>query len=215
MNTKQTMIWGGLLMAALLIYTAAVYPALPARMPIHWNIRGEPDGWADKQIAVLMMPGTMLLLLALVPALPALSPRNYKIEPFLPTFNYLMLIVSGLMGYIHLIMIQAALNPKLDFAKVMMIGIYLMFALMGNVLGKTRRNFFMGIRTPWTLANDDVWIATHRLGGRVFVAGGVLGVLLTCLGMPQTYSFAFLMVLAFIPVIYSYIYYKQIDAGTP
>ena len=215
MNTRQTMIWGGLLLAALFIYTAAVYPALPDRMPIHWNIRGEPDGWADKRTACSMMPGTILLLLALIPALPAMSPRNYKIEPFLPTFNYLMLVVSGLMGYLHLLMIQAALNPKLDFAKGLMIGIYLMFVLLGNVLGKTRRNFFMGIRTPWTLASEDVWIATHRLGGRVFVAGGVLGMILACLGISVIYSVVLLVMLPFIPIIYSYVYYKRIESGTP
>src|SRR4051794_34420634 len=98
MTTRQATKIGLFLIAAAVLYALILYPALPDRIPIHWNIRGEPDGWADKRWAVWMMPGVMGLLVALLRLLPAMSPRQFEIEAFAPTFNYLMFVCIALMG---------------------------------------------------------------------------------------------------------------------
>ena len=213
MNSKHAIYCGITLVAAVLIYTAIVYPALPDLMPIHWNLRGEPDGWAEKRYAVWMMPGTMALLLALLPALPALSPRQFSMETFLGTYNDTMLMVITLLGYLDILLLRAALDPHLPFFKALMIGMHLMFILLGNLLGKTRRNYFMGIRTPWTLSSDEVWIGTHRMGARLFVVTGLIGIVAICLGVPPAATLLLLIPMTLIPVVYSYVLYKRLEGN--
>lgn len=215
MTSKHTIYCGIALLVAALIYTAIVYPALPDLMPIHWNLRGEPDGWAEKRYAVWMMPGMMALLLAFLPALPALSPRQFSMASFLGTYNDMMLMVITLLGYLDILMLRAALDPHMPFFKALMIGMHLMFILLGNVLGKTRRNYFMGIRTPWTLSSDEVWIGTHRMGARVFVATGIIGIVAVCLGVPPEATLLLLIPLIVAPIVYSYVLYKRLEATKP
>ena len=86
-----------------------------------------------------------------------------------------------------------------------------MFALLGNVMGKVRRNFYIGVRTPWALANERVWNATHRFAAKTFVLGGVIGLVLTAVGVKGWLPFAALMGAALVPVVYSLVVYKQLE----
>ena len=86
-----------------------------------------------------------------------------------------------------------------------------MIALLGNVLGKVRRNFFVGIRTPWTIANEQVWNATHRLCAKTFFAGGLLGLVAVILRAPFWLPVTAVIVAVLIPVIYSLMFYKQLE----
>ncbi|HLK57691.1 MAG TPA: DUF1648 domain-containing protein [Chthonomonadaceae bacterium] len=215
MRTWQAVALGMLLTGAILLYSLALYPHLPDLIPIHWDWHGRVDGWADKRWAIFLMPGTMLLILGAMVALPALSPRRFQIEPFAGTFNYLMLVTCGLMGYLQIVMLQSALHPEADMGRVLVAGIFLFLGLMGNVLGRTRRNFWMGIRTPWTLASDTVWIATHRLAGKLLVAAGVFGVVAILLGVPLPLCFIGLMCALLIPALYSYVLYQRLEGGGP
>ena len=209
MKTKQALVCGALLIGAALLYALILYPRLPDLIPIHWNIRGEVDGWAEKRWAVLMMPGMMTLLVGMMLVLPAMSPRQFRVESFLSTFNYLMIVCTALMGYIHLVMLQAALHPELDMGRALISGIFLFLALTGNVLGRVRRNFWMGVRTPWTLASDRVWVATHRLTGRLMVGAGIAGAIAIWLGVPIALCFTLLILALLAPVVYSYLLYHR------
>jgi uncharacterized membrane protein len=215
MKTTRALAVGGLMIAAALLYTLILYPHLPDLIPIHWNWRGEVDGWADKRWAVLLMPGTMALMLGLLLLLPALSPGQLRIQPFRQTFNYIMILATALMGFIHVVMLQAALNPHMDMGRPLISGIFLFFALIGNVLGKIRRNAWAGIRTPWTLADDRVWASTHRLAGQLWVGMGIFGVLAVWIGIPPAICFTLLMVAVFVPVVYSYLLYKRLSGTGP
>ena len=119
----------------------------------------------------------LALFIVMLFALPWVSPGSFALEPFRETFNYLMVVCMALFGYLHVLMLQAALHPEVDMARLLMTGLLLFFVLMGNVLGKLRRNFWVGVRTPWTLASDKVWIATHRLAARLMVVAGMIGLL--------------------------------------
>ncbi len=211
MRTWQAVAVGMFLTGAVLLYSLALYPHLPDLIPIHWDWHGRVDGWGDKRWATFLMPGMMLLLVSGIVGLPALSPKRFQIEAFESTFNYLMLVTAGLMGYLQLIMLQTALHPELEMGRPLVSGIFLFIALMGNVLGRTRRNFWMGIRTPWTLASEEVWVATHRLAGKLLVAAGILGVLAIWLGVPPSFCFIGLIIVFCIPVVHSYLLYKQMD----
>lgn len=211
MNTRQTLIVALLLTAAALGYSLLLFPSLPDRIPIHWNINGEVDGWGGKTFGTFLMPGTMGVFLGLLFVLPWLSPRNFTVDTFRETFNYVMVVVIALMGYMHVIMLYSGLHPRLDVSQALVGGLMLFFALIGNVLGKVKRNFWMGVRTPWTLASETVWIATHRFAARLFVGGGLLGALAAWLGVPLSACFVLLMVVAFAPAIHSLILYKRLE----
>src|SRR5262249_43141711 len=141
---------GILLTLGVLAYSLVLYPLLPERFPNHWNIHGEVDGWLPKATGIWLLPGGMALMAALMLALPALSPRGFDPADFRDTFNYVMVLVIGLFGWLQVVAIYAALHPNASMGRPLVAGMLVVMALLGNVLGKVRRNFWMGIRTPWT-----------------------------------------------------------------
>lgn len=210
MNTRQAVMISLGLIALALLYSGVLYPHLPDPMPIHWNGRGEIDGWCPKWQGVLMMPGTMLLLLILLQVLPLLPLQNSSVEAFRPTYNYIMLICIAMTGYIHAVMLWAALHQEMDFLRVLMGGMYLFFAALGNVMGKLRPNRWAGVRTPWTMASEEVWVGTHRFAARLWTACGLIGAAAAWLGAPWRLTIGLLLPMLLLPVPYSYILYKQL-----
>jgi len=199
----------GLTIAAFLA-SVALYNGLPESIPTHWNIRGEIDHYGSKQWALFSMPAAMLALMGLFAALPWLSPRRFEVGRFRPTYLYIMVVLVGLMGYIHSLMLYSAWSGQRSVARAMVGGIFLVFALTGNVLGKVRPNFYMGVRTPWTLASERVWNDTHRVTAWLFVCCGLIGFVIALTGFFVA-AFALLLVLAAVPILYSLVLYKQYE----
>ncbi|OYV81510.1 MAG: hypothetical protein B7Z73_18010 [Planctomycetia bacterium 21-64-5] len=190
------------------------YPSLPQQVPTHWNIHGQVDGYGDKSWATFLTPAVMLGLLALFRLLPWLSPRPFTLDTFRGTYEFVVVLVMGLMAYIHALMLWAAYAGPIDVGRALVGGLCLFFALIGNVLGKVRRNFFVGVRTPWTLASERVWIDTHRLAARLFVVAGLAGfVLCLTIGGPVAFAgtLALIMIAAFAPAVYSLVHYKRLE----
>ncbi len=195
--------------------TAWYYPGLPDRIPTHWNIRGEVDGYGGKR-TLFLLPVMSLPLLALFYFLPALSPRHFEVESFRGTYLYLMDLTIGLFVYLQLVILHATVQAvhgdnTFDIGRALMAGIFLFFALMGNVMGKVRRNFYIGIRVPWTLASERVWNDTHRLAAWVMTASGTVGFLSLFLGAPIWVGFVLLFVPMLIPIVYSFVHYKALE----
>jgi uncharacterized membrane protein len=211
MTTRTAVTLGLLLIAAALLYSLILYPMLPEQIPVHWGIDGRVDGWGDKQWAAFIGPIGTGVCLGLLFLLPWLSPSSFSVEVFRSTFNYLMVVLIGMLSFLHFISLQAALRPDLDLVRVLMSGLFLCFALIGNVLGKVRRNFWIGVRTPWTLASERVWIATHRLAARLMVGAGLLLSVIVWLGAPIALCFWLLMVSLLVPAIHSLLLYKRLE----
>jgi uncharacterized membrane protein len=187
---------------------------LPDRVPTHSNIHGEPDKWTprdDMLPQLLILPGAMVLLSVLPLVLPWLSPRPFGVEEFRDTFNYLFVLVVALMAYLDAVILTGWTHPDLDVSRPLIAGIFLFFALLGNQLGKVRRNFWMGVRTPWTLASETVWTQTHRVAAWLFVGAGVLGFVAVLAEVPLVLCFGFFLVAALVPVIYSLVLYKRLE----
>jgi uncharacterized membrane protein len=205
--------------ALVLLTTGAsvwLYPSLPDRIPTHWNIKGQVDGYGSKQWSVFLMPAFMIGMLVFFYFLPALSPKHFEVDTFRPTYLYIMVVVTALFAYLHLLILYAVWQSvmrkeQFDLGRPLIAGIFLMFALLGNVLGKVRRNFYIGVRVPWTLASDRVWNDTHRLAAWIMVASGLLGFIMTLIGVPIVYPIILLIGSAFIPVIYSFVHYKALE----
>lgn len=190
------------------------YDRLPERIPIHWDINGRPDGWVSRDQAWMnfwLIPALMAGFVVLTVVLPWISPKSFKVEPFRDTYGYVMALVVVLFGYIHGILLWSSLNPGFPTGRSLVAGILGFLALLGNVLGRVRRNFWIGIRTPWTLASDTVWVKTHRLGAWLFVAFGLIGVIAALAGAPLVFCFGGLIAVALFLVLYSLAIYKRLE----
>lgn len=209
--TRNYYIVGALLIAAVLAATAVAYPHLPETVPMHWDAHGNVNGWGAKWTLFTIDPGIMTGILLLFAALPWLSPRHFEVDTFRSTYLYIMIVVLAMLAYVHALLLAAGLSLAIDMSRAIMGGVCLLFALLGNVLGKVRRNFYVGIRTPWTIANEQVWNATHRVAAKTMFAGGLVGLLAVLLRGPFWLPIALIMTAAFGPVIYSLVCYKQLE----
>ncbi|MCE9526418.1 MAG: DUF1648 domain-containing protein [Planctomycetales bacterium] len=206
------------LAVAALAASLILYPQLPEKIPTHWNIQGQIDAYGQKQWAAFMVPAMMAGLLLLFWVIPYLSPKHFEVDTFRSTYWFMILAISLLMAFIHGLTLWAALadqqKPE-DITRLMLAGLLIMFAVIGNVMGKVRRNFFVGVRTPWTLASERVWNDTHRLAGRLFVGGAILGLLAVVLPIPLSAAtiavVAIIIVSAATPAVYSLVLYKRLE----
>jgi len=196
---------------ATLAGTVVAYPHLPNIVPMHLDVQGHVNGWGPKWWLFLTGPGSMLFIVLMFSALPWLSPKKFEVDSFRATYLYIMVVLVALLAYAHLLILFSALGVIIDVSRALEGGVSLLFALMGNVLGKVRRNFFVGVRTPWTIANEQVWNATHRFAAKTFFAGGLLGLIVVILGAPLWLPIASILIAALAPVIYSLVFYKQLE----
>jgi uncharacterized membrane protein len=168
------------LILATIVFSLAVYNRLPERMVMHWNADGEPDGYGSRMLGALLLPAVTLGIWGLLLAVPRLDPRAENIAKFRDTFDQLVLAVIGMMCCLHVAVIGSALGWPISVGRVVPVVIGILFLFLGTLLPRFRSNFFVGIRTPWTLSSETVWTRTHRVGGYLF---GLIGVLLIAAGL--------------------------------
>jgi len=206
--TRKYYIAAIVLTLAALAATALVYPHLPATIVRHWDLHGRPNGYSPKWTVFLFPPGMGLLIL-LTWLLPSLSPRHFEVDSFRRAYLQIMLMIIGLLAFANAAILWSNLGHNVSIQWALIV-VCVFFVLLGNLMGKVRRNFFIGVRTPWTLASDRVWYATHRLAAKTFVIGGLAGLVLVVLGL-GAWIIAALLAGAFIPVFYSFYFYKQLE----
>jgi len=209
--TRKYYLIGILLTAVALVAILMAYPHLPNRVPTHWNMEGRANGYSARWTLLLFGPGFMAGTMLLFYFLPWLSPKHWQVDTFQSTYLYIMVILVSMLAYFTGVSLWAALGHAANVDRAIVGGVCLLFALLGNVMGKVRRNFFIGVRTPWALANERVWNATHRFAAKTFVAGGVIGLALVVIGVKGWPLFAALMAGALVPAVYSLVVYKQLE----
>jgi uncharacterized membrane protein len=209
--TRKYFIVAFALLVACLVATAILYPHLSSQIPTHWNAHGDADRYGAKWTLFVVSPGMMLGMLGMFAALPWLSPRHFEVDTFRSTYLYIMLVILACVAYFHGLMLWAAVSGHMQIRKAIMGGVCLLVALLGNVMGKVRRNFYIGIRTPWTIADERVWNATHRLAAKTMVLGGLVALILALAGARFWVPIATVIAGAFVPVVYSLVHYKQLE----
>lgn len=188
------------------------------RIPIHWDINMHADGWVGRDrigFYLLIFPGVMALLVVMMRVLPLISPRHFEVEPFRNTWGYVFTLLVGFFGYLFVLQVWAAMqeDPMQDawFGRLFIASFFVLFALMGNVIGKVQRNFWMGVRTPWTLASEAVWVRTHRVAAWAWTPMGIIGAILVLIGVPYWIAAVLMMPGLLWPVVYSLVLYKRLQ----
>lgn len=204
--------WLGLIfIVAALVFSLAVYNQLPERVATHFGVNGEPDGWSSRGVAAFGMPLVGLLMFTLFHVLPRVLPRRRNFELFEDTYWAITTLVLAFVVAMHVVVLGMALGWPVDMPTFVVLGVGSMFVILGNLMPRVKPNWLLGIRTPWTLESEQVWRATHRLGGRTMVIGGLItmaGVFFPTEVQPWI-AMAGLGVGAFIPLVYSYILWRR------
>lgn len=186
------------------------YPTLPDPMPTHWNLSGEIDGWAPKPVGTFLMPLVMAGTAALFAAVPHISPQGFPVDEASRGFRAIGVATVAFVLCMHVVILLIATGTRINMTIIIPMLIGALFVVLGNYMTKMPRNFFVGIRTPWTLADEDVWYRTHRLGARVFVAAGLALMIVPFAGEAQPTAFTVIAIAAaFIPIVYSYVIYRR------
>jgi len=208
-NTTRALNWA--LIALAFGVAALVSPRIPELVPTHWNARGQVNGYMRKPLGVYILPLTMLGLHALLTALPRISAKASNGDPFGSPYPVIHTATLGFLLFITVLSLRAAAGDHVPMLQATCVALGLLLVVMGNFLGKVKRNFFLGIRTPWTLADDEVWLRTHRLGGKTFVLGGILVIVGVARGASFGQCTAVAMLAALIPAVYSYVAYRRLQ----
>jgi uncharacterized membrane protein len=194
-----------------LIAAAWLYPQLPAQVPVHWNIHGQVDRYGPR-FWVAALPTLMILVVtALMVLLPAISPRKFEIAPFAQVYTIMMLATHVVVLVLGVSVLLAGAGYAVPIPTIAMLLLGALSMVIGNYTGKLRKNFFVGIRTPWTLSSDAVWERTHRLAGWLFMLGGLVAIVATLVGVPFWVAVAAVPAAGLIACVYSYFIYRAIE----
>ena len=215
MSNRTLMICLGALALLLAASVFLVYPRLPGQVAVHWNAQGEADGYGGRFMGVVFLPLVTITLALLMLALPSIDPLRRNIARFRPTYNQFVLAFALFMTYLHGLTIAFNLAAPFNMTRWLVPAFAGLFFFAGVLVGKARRNYMIGIRTPWTLHSDAVWDATHRRGAGLFKAAA----LVSLLGMLIPSAAVWLLLLpllgaALYSVVYSYLVYRRLEGQT-
>ncbi|WP_426177697.1 SdpI family protein [Massilia sp. TWR1-2-2] len=204
-----------LLMCALVVlvtvaFTLALYSKLPATIPTHWNGAGAIDGYGPRSY-VFIHTALMVLLMLVWTVLPSLSPARFKVDTFSTTYWYICFVLVALLGYFQCVMVWGAYSPSMPINTAVFGGSAVFFGLLGNVMGKVRRNFWIGIRTPWTLASERVWYSTHRFAAKTIFTGAGVSLIGVLAGVPLWLCLTVLLAGPIVPAFYSLFMYRRFE----
>lgn len=174
----------GILILIVLGFALGVYfyPSLPNRIPIHWNLKGEIDGYGSKFYGTFGLPFINLGIYLLFLVLPYIDPKRKNYIKFKSTYQYLKYILIIFLLGMEITSFLTATGVAVNRPVFIQIFISLLIILIGNVMGRFKHNYFVGIKTPWTLANEEVWMRTHRMAAPLWVIAGIINILLTFTG---------------------------------
>ena len=211
MTTMRTNVLSLLFIAIITAVAAYLYPSLPEQIPTHWNIRGEVDDYTPKPWGVIVLPLAAILIFVIMKLIPVISPKGFRTDQFMDVINIFTVTLVGFMSGIGLLVLLAASGRNVQMNEMVFAALGLLFIVLGNYMSKVRKNFFIGIRTPWTLASDEVWSRTHRLGGWIFVLIGFFMFLNAFIRFPQAWLIGAIVILALVPVVYSFVLYRNLE----
>ncbi|MDD5468579.1 MAG: SdpI family protein [Anaerolineales bacterium] len=177
MSTRTTILIIAILTILATLAGLAAWPRLPERVASHWNSQDQVDGYTSRFWGVLLLPLIAIAMTTLFLVIPRIDPLKENIAAFRGTFNTFIALLVGFLVYLYLLTLAYNLGYTFNMSTAMLPALGVFIYYTGVLLGRAQRNWFIGIRTPWTLSNDKVWEDTHRLGAILFKVSGVLAIL--------------------------------------
>jgi len=194
------------------IYLAYIWNSLPEKIPIHWNMKGEIDGWGTKDQLIVILLVLTVFVYSLLLVITMIDPKG-KLGKMGKKLYHIKFLTMLVMSLIAVFILYSAQNESGSNMKILLVLMGFMIVGFGNYFPTLKPNYFIGIKTPWTLENETVWKATHQLGGKLWFFGGVVLTLLV-LFLPTEVSFIVFMVgvgiLAIVPTVFSYMKFKAL-----
>jgi uncharacterized membrane protein len=207
---RTTLVLFAFTLAAVLLSLWA-YPRMPEIVPTHWGADGQPNGWSGRGTTAILLPAMILGIGLLLLYIPMIDPLRANVDKFRGGYNWMVVGFAGFMFYMHVLTTVAALGVALNMTFWLIPAMAVLFFGLGFLVESAKPNWFIGIRTPWTLSNPVVWEKTHKLGGWLFKGSAVL--MLVGLAFPPQIGFVIimvpLMVTGFGTILYSYLVYRE------
>ncbi|MDD3655137.1 MAG: SdpI family protein [Desulfotomaculaceae bacterium] len=202
-----------LLIIGSLVAGLLVYPHLPELVPSHWNIRGEVDDYSSRFWGAFGLPLMTAGIYVLMTLVPSIDPRRQNYQKFTGAYRVLKVVFVVFMTGLYALVILSSLGWQTPMGRAVTGSIGLLFIIIGNYMGQFRHNYFVGIKTPWTLADERVWQKTHRLGGKIWVLAGLLGlVAAVCSGTTGAVILGIAISMAVVvPAVYSYLEFRRLQ----
>jgi uncharacterized membrane protein len=205
---KDWMIW--LMLLIPFVFIAFVWNRLPERIATHFDMEGKPNDYSGKAFGAFCLPVMNLGLYFLFLYLPKIDPRKKNYEQFDDKYRIIRMIIHALMTFVFFVSTFYALGYHFNISVYIMYGMLCLFLIMGNYMGNIRPNFFVGIRNPWTLSSETVWMKTHRLTAKLWVFSTLLMmVVLPFIPFFDIFFGIYMGVIIIVPYVYSYFEYKK------
>jgi immunity protein, SdpI family len=212
MSTRTTTIVVLIMIAAATLAGLLLWNRLPDQMASHWNINDQVNGYMPKVWGVFLLPLITLGIVALFLVVPSIDPLKANIAQFREAFNLFIVLMVAFMLYIYGLSLAWSLGyTSFKMSGAMLPAIGLLFIFIGFMMRQAKRNFFIGIRTPWTLSSDTVWNETHRIGAVLFMISGALAFLGGFFGGNMAFWMMFAPIIGstLFLLVYSYVLYQR------
>ena len=199
------------IVAAAFVLSVVLYGRLPERFATHWDAAGTANGWSGRAKGAFLLPWIMLAVAALLLVLPRVDPRRANYEKFGGVYALIVYSVLGIQLVLHAAILAVALGWHVPIDTLAIVSMGVLLIATGIVLPRTHSNFFVGIRTPWTLSSDSVWARTHQVGGYTMTAAGLVVILSAALPGRARLAVMFTAVVVgvLVPVVYSYVVWAR------
>jgi len=202
------------MLAAMFVTALAVWPHMPDRLPVHWGLSGDPNRWGGRFEALLGLPLTALGVYVLLLVLPRIDPRREHYPSFAGPYSAIRAVLVGSLFALQLFKVVRVDTATPGDPRVLPMILGLLTVFLGNYLPKVQSNWFVGVRTPWTLSSEESWRRTHRLAGWLLVGTGLLSVLAAAVwpGAALPLFLVLLGISVVSSIVYSYVAWRE-DAG--
>jgi uncharacterized membrane protein len=202
-----------IIVLAMFVVGGALFSQMPVQMATHWNAAGEADGTISKFWGVFLFPIISLGLLGLFLIIPRIDPLRANIQKFKSYYYGFIVVFLVYFLYVYILTLLWNLDSRFDMTQALMPAIGVLFIVIGLMMLKAKRNYFIGIRTPWTLSSDEVWDRTHKLGGRLFIAADIITAILTVFlsKIAIWVMLGLVLATALFSIIYSYVIFHKLE----
>ncbi len=209
---KEWFVW--LILLAPFVVSIYLWDQLPDEVPTHFNAMGEADDWGPKWVNAFMLPGISVAVYILLLVLPLIDPKK-KITNNQKPIAAIRIFTSIFFVGIYAFVMAASLGNKTNITPYIYLVVGALFLILGNYMNSVKPNYFIGIRTPWTLESPEVWKKTHRLASKIWVVGGLVMMaipFITPLEWLAGSTTVMVLFLAGVPFVYSFIIFKKLES---